>query len=370
MSAEAVLVVFLGGVGGSPMEDMVAAARRAATFDTIETAQRAGIDRAIVLTDDPALQSDVAGVEVVTDVSEHHFGRALAGLVREKSLRSVIYLGGGSVPLIGMGDFTEIATRLQVSRAVTNNRFSSDLIAWNSDAAGLSVVEGVSRDNSLARALQESGVEMTELPRTVETIMDIDSPCDLAVLAVTGRGGPRLRSVVADVLLDLEPYRQALRHFVHRTSEIMVAGRVGSYAWQYMERETACRVRIFAEERGLEADGRGEMGQARSLVGYFLEAAGTERFFEAIAEMGDVAFIDTRVLLAHNGVAARRTDRFLSDARMPDEVGEPFLREFTRAAVQAPIPVLLGGHSLVSGGLMALNDYAWAQHEAGLLPHG
>ena len=43
----------------------------------------------------------------------------------------------------------------------------------------------------------------------------------------------------------------------------------------------------------------------------------------------------------------------------------PFLRDFTRAAVEAPIPVLLGGHSLMSGGLMALNEFAWAERDAG-----
>jgi len=44
-------------------------------------------------------------------------------------------------------------------------------------------------------------------------------------------------------------------------------------------------------------------------------------------------------------------------------VEEPFLREFTRAAVEAPIPVLLGGHSLVFGDLMALIEFAWQERE-------
>ena len=33
---------------------------------------------------------------------------------------------------------------------------------------------------------------------------------------------------------------------------------------------------------------------------------------------------------------------------------EPFLRRFTRGAAEARVPVVLGGHSVVSGGLMAL----------------
>ena len=144
----------------------------------------------------------------------------------------------------------------------------------------------------------------------------------------------------------------------------MVAGRVGSHAWQYLERETACRVRLFAEERGMEAEGRAQDRSARSLLGFYLEEVGTERFFAALAELGDAAFIDTRVLLAHLAVQAGREDRFLSDMGRWQEIGEPFLREFTRSATEAAIPVLLGGHSLMSGGLMALNEFAWQEREA------
>ena len=191
--------------------------------------------------------------------------------MRTRSLRSVIYLGGGSVPLLGEAEFAEIVSRLLVSTAVTNNRFSSDLIAWNPDAAGLNVVENVSRDNSLARALQESGVEMSELPRSIGTLMDIDGPTDLAVFALTGLGGERLQTALAGVDVDLEPYRQILRVFTDRNAQLVICGRVSSQVWQYVERETACRVRLFAEERGMEADGRVEAGAVRSLIALFLE---------------------------------------------------------------------------------------------------
>ena len=96
-----------------------------------------------------------------------------------------------------------------------------------------------------------------------------------------------------------------------------------------------------------------------------LEAAGPRRFFQALAELGDAAFIDTRVLLAHFQIDAARSDRFLSDLGRWRAISEPFLRDFTRAAVEAPLTALLGGHSLVSGGLMALNEFAWREREEG-----
>jgi hypothetical protein len=115
----------------------------------------------------------------------------------------------------------------------------------------------------------------------------------------------------------------------------------------------------------MDADGRAASGEARSLLGFYLEQVGPARFFATLAELGDAAIIDSRVLLAHLRIDAGREERFLSDlGRWPD-IGEPALRELTRAAVEAPIPVLLGGHSLVSGGLMALNELAWRRAEQG-----
>ena len=67
-------------------------------------------------------------------------------------------------------------------------------------------------------------------------------------------------------------------------------------------------------------------------------------------------------------IDATRADRFLSDLGNWTAISDPFLRDFTRLATEADIPVLLGGHSLMSGGLMALNECAWREHEAGRQP--
>jgi hypothetical protein len=39
------------------------------------------------------------------------------------------------------------------------------------------------------------------------------------------------------------------------------------------------------------------------------------------------------------------------------------LRRFTEAALACPIPLVLGGHTLVSGGLYVLIEAAWARSE-------
>src|SRR5207247_3036619 len=143
-------------------------------------------------------------------------------------------------------------------------------------------------------------------PRTLDTQMDIDSPSDVAVLKLTGLGGPRLNEYLRMLDLDLSRYQRVLPLLTDREAQIVVAGRVGSHAWQYLERETACRVRLFAEERGLESDDRASTGTARSLLGFVIEAAGIDRFFELLPQLGDAAFIDTRALLAHLRIDATR----------------------------------------------------------------
>ena len=125
-----------------------------------------------------------------------------------------------------------------------------------------------------------------------------------------------------------------------------------------METGTACRVRLLAEERSLRADERLQRGEACSILGFYWEQVTPDRFFETLARLGDAAFIDSRVIFAHFGLEPSRTDRFYSDLGQPDKIDNPFVRQFTQAALEAPIPVILGGHSLVSGGLLALIEIA------------
>ena len=113
----------------------------------------------------------------------------------------------------------------------------------------------------------------------------------------------------------------------------------------------------------MRAAGRDESGRARSLLAFHVREVGCARFFAELAELADVACLDTRPLLAHLGVRASRADRFWSDLGCPDRIEEPFLREFTEAAQQASLPVLLGGHSLVAGGLMLLTEAAWREED-------
>jgi hypothetical protein len=362
-----VLVSFLGGVGGSPVEEMIAAARRAATLDTLERALSTGAFANAVLVADAAdgLETLPSGVRLDVDAGPFHFGRRLAALVERLGLRSVVYFSGGSVPLLTAQDFVGIAQELGrgEGKVVANNYYSADLVAF-SPVDALRRVDLPAIDNPLARLLAEqAGLATHTLPRSVATQFDIDAPAELAILTLVGGAGPRLQALLDGWRLDVSLYRRVLPLFIVSTAQVLVAGRSSSRVWQYLERQTACRVRFFAEERGMQAEGRIEGGQARSLVGFYLAEVGVQRFFATVAELADAAFLDSRVILAHLGLQPSRADRFLSDLGRYEEIEDPFLRELTEGAARAAIPVALGGHSLVSGGLMALIEHAWQEHD-------
>lgn len=104
----------------------------------------------------------------------------------------------------------------------------------------------------------------------------------------------------------------------------------------------------------MRASGRQEQGEVRSLLADYLELVGVEGFFDELADLVDGVLLDNRVILAARLLWPSTPDRFHSDLYQWDRVEEPFLRRFTRAAAEARVPVVLGGHSVVAGGLMAL----------------
>jgi len=119
---------------------------------------------------------------------------------------------------------------------------------------------------------------------------------------------------------------------------------------------------MLAEERGMQAAGRDISGRARTALGFLYERIGPHAFFERMRELGDGMLFDTRVLFAHLSWRPTPPERFASDLFDVGAIGEPALREFTAAARAAPFPLLLGGHTLVSGVLWTMVEAAWAGH--------
>ena len=317
-----------------------------------------------------------AGVDDVRVVSgprdDTPFGARLRALVqglggprRREAHQGLVVLGSGAIPLAGRADFRALTAVAGSGerRALVNNRYSADVVAVGRPEV-LRGVPDLPGDNALPRWLEEvAGIRVDDLRRRTRLQMDLDSPFDVLLVdpaatlpgevAVTGvrRRMQALRAVAAD-----------------RRAELLVAGRTSPATIRWVERATACRVRAFIEERGLRAsspkamdvdDAASRVRPPRSVIGMLLDERGPEALGALVAELSDGAAVDTRVLLAHRLGADERgwpgaEDRFASDLLLPDRLGDPWLRALTASAVAAPVPVLLGGHSLVGPGLRLL----------------
>ena len=356
--ADPTLILFLGGIGGSPVEDMVAAAHCAIARDTVERALQSGAFSGVILVTDIEELVEELGPSVVVEASPgpFHFGRSLKQVIDRHRIEQPFYLGRGSVPLLSSHELGALARQLSAARdtVITNNIFSADVIAFTPGRA-IAEIDLPATDNPLAQLLvRQAGLEEVCLPRTAAYQFDIDTPTDLLILKLHPGIGGHTQDYLQGLDLDTSRLERAISHFSDENAQVVVAGRVGSHVWWQLETGTACRVRLLAEERSLRADERERRGEAHSILGFYWEQVTPQRFFETLARLGDAAFIDSRVIFAHFGLEPSRPDRFYSDLGQPERIVDPFVRQFTQAALGATIPVILGGHSLVSGGLLAL----------------
>jgi len=364
------LIVMLGGLGDDGLEGLMRRALEASALDVLEAAVESSVFGDVVLVADRApAEALPVGVRLTLDdtAEPFHFGERLAETVADSGCGRFVYVGAGAAPLLGSEDLSELAARLEQGGplCVTNNFYSADLFAVRPAGLLRRIDPWPPADNGVPRALKEQlDVVIDELPRTTATQLNLDSPIDLVALGLAGAGGPRLRALVAGWMPDSERVARAARVLTDRRGEVLIAGRVSSRAWRYLESETACRVRLLSEERGMTAAGRDTDLTARSMLGQLIEAVGPEHCFqELIPQLCDAAFIDIRPVLAHLGWQPSRADRFAADLGLADEIEDDGLRSFVEAAVASPVPVVLGGHSLVVGALMLLNDWVWNEHD-------
>jgi len=325
------------------------------------------------------------------------FGARLRGLAAEAlgaGAAGLVVLGSGAIPLATARDrraFVTAAGRL-VPAALANNIYSADIVAL-CGATLLGEVRDLPdlpADNALPRWLAEvAGVPVSGLQRWRLGI-DLDSPLDLLL---TGRAvdDARLRMAGMDVQPVVERLRRVRAILADRRAELVLAGRTSAGTLRALERGLACRVRALVEERGLRAASTLALGVAdggpgggaadggaadpgavaarrpivaarrppRSTLGLLVDRDGPEALGGLLAELGDGAVVDTRVLMAHRFGADEvawppAEDRFAADLLLPDRIADPWLRALITGLRDAPIPVLAGGHTLVGPGIRLL----------------
>jgi hypothetical protein len=285
------------------------------------------------------------------------------------------YVGGGALSLVDDDALDALLSPIP-GEVVANNRFSADAFVVAGDLqAAVRALASCDSDNAAPRRLAEAGFAWRDLGATPWARFDVDTTLDVALLRLAGRlEGSRplpapVRSFVEMARLPgggaLEvPYLARIGEVMRdRAAELVVAGRVPGVTLAELETETACRVRAFVEERGMRSARRGT--PPRSLLAAFMERTSPAELIASVCELGDAVVLDTRVLMAAragSGDASAWPDeeeRLASDFGDAVRVRTPWLRELTEAAAQAPVPVLCGGHALVSDGLRLIVRAAW-----------
>jgi hypothetical protein len=218
-------------------------------------------------------------------------------------------------------------------------------------------VPDLGADNALPRWLEEvAGYTVADRRLQRRLQVDIDGPIDALLAGVAWpdhaetAGASAALAAVAAVAHD-------------RRAELLVAGRTSAATARWLERCVPARVRLLVEERGLRAASRearsdgGMNGRPpRSVLGLLVDRDGPAALGRILASLADAAIVDSRVLLAHRFGPDERSwppleDRLASDLLLADRIADPWLRALTASAVEAPIPVVLGGHTLVGPGL-------------------
>ena len=234
-------------------------------------------------------------------------------------------------------------------RALANNRYSADIVAI-ACATEVSRACPTCRPTTCCRA---------GWPRPRATT---STTC--AALAARGRHrraarrGARRRRGWRPTTIDLGPVLERIAGVRAMAAdprrELLVAGRTSAATLAWLERTTASRTRALIEERGLRTRVAGQRGPV-SVLGALLDRDGPGALGSTSRRLGDAAIVDSRVLLAHRLGADEAgwppaEDRYASDLLLPERIADPWLRALTASAAAAPIPVLLGGHTLVGPG--------------------
>ncbi|MGE5560198.1 MAG: hypothetical protein ACM3XN_03970 [Chloroflexota bacterium] len=355
------VVIFEGGDPQDALVRRLTEVRKQVTLDTIaKLGQLRGIDRIILCTNYGDLADAAQQLGATIDFSgdgPFHFGRRLAAIIRRFAVERILYMGGASCPIIAPGELQWAIDQVAAGDGIVvmNNTQSADIVGF-APATAIDRIEPPENDNFLGFLLREAGLQRVLIPNSPRINYDLDTPTDYVILTVLPWAGPRTAAAVRELGFSTAPAVALKQALSTHGAEIALIGRVGPTVIGFLNANFAVRTRVFSEERGMKALGRESGGLVRTLIGEFIAATGPEVFFERLGTVASACLFDTRPYFAGLSERVSEHDRFCSDLGLYEEIRHPDVRRFTRAAVDATIHPVLGGHSLVSGGLWALAE--------------
>jgi hypothetical protein len=301
-----------------------------------------------------------AGVEVLPPAAEpFHFGRVVAGIAERHRIERLLYLGGASAPLLTTGAIRRMLDDVAGQSppyALVNNYHSTDWGVLCGAADLWRLADDLPTDNALGWVLDtQAGWRVEGLPAAAASRCDIDTPSDVLLLHGHPDVGPHLGRFMAEQPAGWSAPVHGLRNVLRLPgSQLALIGRVPSLAWRELERRTQIWIRVYSEERGMVASGRAARREVRSLIAELIGAWGETRFVSYLAGLAQGVLWDNRVWMSVRDDWPSAADRFAADLGWVDQVADRQLQRLAAAIVDAPIPIITGGHGVVSGGVFAL----------------
>ncbi len=363
MSEKVPVIIFEGSGESGLLEEKMRKYRKQLTINITEKCLASQNIETIVLVtnyEDLLEVSKQLPIEIVSTSNRlpFHFGETLAEIVHRFGFDKVICLGGASVPLITVSEIDEVAKLLINNEdiVISNNAQSADLTAF-SPADILRKIELPPIDNPLSSILRDQGgLAAHYLPITPGYHFDVDTIQDLLYVSLHPQGCFVIKDMIEKDGFSIEKIKRTANKMIEPNCELLLTGRVGHWIMKIVNDRLRCRLRVISEERGMKALGRDKGGTVHSILGDFVDLKSIDGFFSYLEEYCDAAIIDTRVLFHHWKLNATQQDRFYSDLGQFEKIHDPKILKFTERAEKCEVPVILGGHSVVSGGLLVLVD--------------
>lgn len=367
MNKKTGLIIFTGVGGDSRSEIKLNKGLEANTIDLLDkTKSISAIDRQVLVTNSARLQnlqdSRFPGLSIRGSGMDFHFGESLYKVIDDFDFDRVLYAGGGSAVLFERDDFRKLVEFLKSNpeSSIANNFYSTDMIGFT-PADRLLGLNCPKVDNELGWLTRDGNLTPYELARSAKTLLDLDSPVDMLPLKLGGETGEELEGYISSLSWSNTRIKEILKQFTDKDSRLVIFGRIGAKTFSYLEKNAACHIDVYSEGRGSYS--RVNNGTISSVGGSLLENRGPEEMIALLTDQGTGLFFDTRIFFDYLGNWPPPEERFSSDLMEPERIDTPYLRKLTRAAMESDKPVVLGGHSILSGSLYLLTDIAWGISE-------
>ncbi|MBN1264533.1 MAG: hypothetical protein JXA25_03510 [Anaerolineales bacterium] len=364
------VLILLGPPGRSEIEYWISLAQRAAALDLIQRLDSVEIIGPVYVytaDEDFAKPLTDAGAVVRGSIAGgFHFGRQLRTCVEEISSDRMIYFGAASAPLLSTTWIQQIADQLIKKDhpwSCVNNLFSTDWAFFNYTSLLAAADQHLPSDNSLGWVARNlCGFHIVSVPSSGASRADLDTPSDLFMMEGHSELGTHLSKFIKSSELSSRKRSTALKTLISTPAKTLaLLGRVSSESSRTLERATQIWTRVFSEERGMVASGRLARGEVVSLTGKIMATWGPARFVQELEQLADGALWDTRVVMAQMYGWPSSADRFAFDLGRCDLLQDDALIPWCEAVHNSAISILSGGHSVVSGGLLALLETVYPQ---------